>query len=107
MRLPSKEETFHGKKRYRNDQKAEHSSSQTETKTITELIDMVKALTSTVENVQKSNTQATDYQQKGYTTGSGNRVVCYACGVRGHIVRDCPSKMGAQDIRSNGSTEEN
>ena len=57
MRLPSKGDIFHGKKPYRNDQKAEHSSSQTESKTITELKDMVKLLTSKVEELQKSNPQ--------------------------------------------------
>ena len=30
MRLPLKEETFHGKKPYRSERKAEHSSSKTE-----------------------------------------------------------------------------
>ena len=55
MRLPSKGEAFHGKKPYRNEQKAEHSSSQTESKSITELKDMVKVLTNKVEELQKGS----------------------------------------------------
>ena len=102
MRLPSKVETFHGKKPYRSEQKAEHSSTQTESKSITELKDMVKVLTSKVEELQKGSPQPTGYQQKGYTAGGGSRVVCYACGVRGHIARECPGKSGPQGTRSNG-----
>ena len=63
---------------------------------------MVKVLTSKVEELQKGSPQPTNYQQKGYTTGGGSRVVCYACGVRGHIARECPGKLAAQDTRRNG-----
>ena len=104
MRLPAKEESYHGKKPpVKHNQKTETSSVKPDSKSITDLKSMIEALTSKVEALQKGARQPPEYSQKGYNTGNGTRVVCYACGVKGHIARECPTRARERGNRSNGN----
>ena len=97
MRLPTKEESYHGKK-----SSVKHNQ-KTETGSVTDLKSMIEVLSSKVEALQKGARQPPEYSQKGYNTGNGNRVVCYACGIKGHIARECPTKTREHSNRSSGN----
>ena len=98
MRVSSKEEPF------KRSQKADSSPSKPDTKSITELIikGLVEALTNNIDALQRGR-QDTEFPKKRYGTSHGRSVVCYACGVRGHIARECPGDGAEQQTRSNES----
>ena len=103
-KVSSKEETLHGRKTAKGNQKADHSPSQLDSKSITDLITKAvgEALTGKIDELQKSR-QDIEYHRKTYSTGNGRSVVCYACGVRGHIARECPGDGAEQQTRSSES----
>ena len=104
MRLPTKEESYHGKKSsVKHNQKTETGSVKPDSKSITDLKSMIEVLTSKVEALQKGARRPPEYSQKGYNTGNGNGVVCYACGIKGHIARECPTKTREHSNRSSGN----
>lgn len=105
MRLPAKGEAYQKKKlQSKDEQKTELNPSQPMNpgNSMSELKDMVKALTGKVEELQKRNTVASGHQRKASGAGNDSRIVCYACGIRGHISRNCPEKMQAAQSTSNG-----
>ena len=105
MRLPAKGEAYQKKKlQSKGEQKAELNPSQPMNpgNSMLELKDMVKALTDKVEELQKRNTVAPSHQRKASGAGNDSRIVCYACGIRGHISRNCPEKMQAQSASNGG-----
>ena len=105
MRLPAKGEAYQKKKlQSKGEQKAELDPSQPMNpgNSMLELKDMVKALTDKVEELQQRNTVAPSHQRKASGAGNDSRIVCYACGIRGHISRNCPEKMQAQSASNGG-----
>ena len=96
MRVSSNEEPF------KPNQKADSSPSKPDTKSITELIikNLVEALTNNIDALQRGR-QDTEFPKKRYGTSHGRSVVCYSCGVRGHIARECPGDGAEQQTRSN------
>ena len=102
-KVSSKEETLHGKKTAKGNQKADHSPPLLDSQSITDLITKAvgEALTGKIDELQKSR-QDIEYHRKTYSTGNGRSVVCYACGVRGHIARECPGDEREQQNRTNG-----
>ena len=98
MRVSSKEEPF------KPNQKADSGPSKPDTKSITELIikGVVKALTRNIDALQRGR-EDIEFPEKRYITSHGRSVVCYACGVRGHIARECPGDGAEQQTRSNES----
>ena len=98
MRVSSKEEPF------KRSQKADSSPSQPDTKSITELIikGVLEALTRNIDALQRGR-EDTEFPEKRYSTCHGRSVVCYACGVRGHIARECPGDGAEQQTRSSES----
>lgn len=99
MRLPTKEEAYQKKKlQPKGEQKVELNPTQSTDQgtSMSELKDMVKALTDKVEELQKRNTVASDHQRKASGVGNDSRIVCYACNNRGHISRNCPEKIRVQ-----------
>lgn len=104
MRLPAKGEANQKKKlQSKGEQKAELNPSQPMNpgNSMSELKEMVKALTDKVEELQKRNTVATGHQRKASGAGNDGRIICYACGIRGHISRNCPEKMRVAQSTSN------
>ncbi|MEW8544187.1 MAG: zinc finger CCHC domain-containing protein, partial [Candidatus Thiodiazotropha sp.] len=104
MRLPVKGGTDQKKKlQSKGEQKTELNLSHSTTKgnSMSELTDMVKALTEKVEKLQKGNTVASGYQRKASGVGNESGIVCYACNNRGHISRNCPEKNRAQSTSDN------
>ena len=103
-KLSFKEETPRGKKPSKRNQKMESGPSQLDSKSIMDLITKAlgEALTGKIDEMQK-NRQDTEYHKKSYSTGNGRSVVCYACGIRGHIAKECPGDGAEQQTRSNES----
>ncbi|MCG8032792.1 MAG: hypothetical protein JAZ03_11540, partial [Candidatus Thiodiazotropha taylori] len=107
MRLPAKGEAYQKKPQLKGEQSVNHSQTQftNQGNTLTELKDMVKALTGKVEDLQKRNTEASDYQRKAAGVSSDSRIICFACNNRGHISRNCPEKMRARSTGNGGTRQ--
>ena len=102
LRLPTKGDLYQKKRPQKSEQITEQNTSQVgkQSDSMTEIKDMVKALSDQVAELQKSKTPAVD-QQQGAIVAGNNGVLCYSCNCRGHIARNCPNKSRAQRPRNN------
>ena len=92
-RLPAKKDTVQNFKADR-DQKKKDSDKPTDIaslKVLNETKDLMQDLVKQILELTKTTSGNTDTQQQ-QRPYIGRNVVCYGCGILGHIVRDCPQK---------------
>ena len=106
LRVPTKGDTYQKKPMPKYEQKSEPKTSQAESqgKAMTDLKDMVKALTDKVEELQKRSNMP-EQQRNTPRTGNASGIICYACNNRGHIARNCPEKSRVQSTSNSESRQ--
>ena len=88
------------------EQKSEPKTSQAESqgKAITDLKDMVKALTDKVEELQKRSNMP-EQQRNTPRTCNASGIICYACNNKGDIATNCPEQSRAQSTSNSESRQ--